>query len=556
MKWNFNELQQGFDYQGIRDGDIEIFDKTRYQSVVRESIQNSLDARLSDATPVKVDFKFIEINKNIHPELPKIEDRLRESLNWDKANEDDKALIEKMLNAVESSTYSCLEISDYNTRGMQAKTTFDSFAHSRNVSTKSSGSSAGSKGMGKAAYFALSYLRTLIVSSVFHEGSQPLFQGISRISTHPFNGKIYNYKGYFSSSFEPEKDFSQIPSIFQRSSIGSSIFVVGLWPDEERILAMKKELVNNFWLAILEKELIVTLDNEIINHENIYNLIITLYPEVYESGHYNSSPNPRPYIEAYLKINCTQRVFEKNIEYLGDVKFIIGKNKDYQGRIANFRLSKMLIWKDSSQLYKGYCGIFICSDPDGNEILKRLENATHTEWKAGNWKDQMAFKALNSYKSFLKECIDDFVEKEHAGEITIDAFDNLLNLMGSRSSESTGKEVNEIEKNKPVVTKTKTEGDAKYLPKTFNWIRNKTVKTESGFEYHIEMNSKKSDNKIKFEVLVGNDDVSSNARVNIKKTSLGTFHNNLIELHLDKGSNLIILELDDRIKHSIRLKEA
>lgn len=555
MKWNFNELTQGFDYQGIRDGDIEVFDKTRYQSVVRESVQNSLDARLHENLPVKVEFKFSEFDKNIHPELSKIEDRLLESLNWEKANDDDKALITNMLKAVESSTYSYLEISDYNTRGMQASTTFDSFAHSRNVSTKSSGSSAGSKGMGKAAYFALSYLRTLIVSSVFYEDMEPLFQGIARISTHPYEGKIYNYKGYFSSSFEPEKDFSTIPAIFHRSTIGSSIYVIGLWPDKDRIVTMKRELVNNFWLAILEKELVVTLEGEVIDHTNIYNLIVTLYPDVYESGHYNTSPNPRPYIESYLKINCTQKIFEKNIEYLGEVKFIIAKNKDYQGRIANFRLSKMLIWKDSSQLYKGYCGIFICSDPDGNEILKRLENATHTEWKAGNWKDPVAAKALNSYKTFLKECIDEFVEKEHAGEITIDAFDNLLNLMGSKS-EGLGKDAASLDKNKPVVTKTKTEGDAKYLPKTFNWIRNRTVKTENGFEYHIEMNSKKNSNQITFEVLVGNDDASSNARVNIIKSSLGNFENNLLELNLDKGSNLIILELADRIKHSLRLKEA
>ena len=86
---------------------------------------------------------------------------------------------------------------------MEANTTFDSFAHSRNVSTKSSETSAGSKGMGKAAYFALSYLRTLLVSSVYYENSEILFQGISRISTHPFNDETYNYKGYYSTSVKP-----------------------------------------------------------------------------------------------------------------------------------------------------------------------------------------------------------------------------------------------------------------------------------------------------------------------------------------------------------------
>lgn len=553
MKWNFNKLPEGFDYQGIRDGDIEVFDKTRYQSVVRESIQNSLDARLDDRKPVVVDFKFFKIEKNLLPEFSGIENRLRQSKEWDKANDDDRSLLQNMIGAIEDDHYSCLEISDYNTRGMEASTTFDSFAHSRNVSTKSSETSAGSKGMGKAAYFALSYLRTLLVSSIYFEDTAILFQGISRISTHPFEDEIYNYKGYYSKTVKPEESFDNVPDKFRRSEVGSSIFVVGLWPEDNRIEQMKKEIVNNFWLAILEEELVIQIDSEKIDHTNIYELIVSIYPDNKESGQYNTKPNPRPYIEAYNKIECTQKIFDRNIEHLGDVRFIIAKNKEFQGRIANFRLSKMLIWKDTAHLYKGYCGIFICTDKNGNEILKRLENATHTEWKVGNWKDPIAYEALRSYKNFLKECIDEFVEREHSGEITIDAFDNLINLLGSKSTDHGGRDAENSAKNKPVVTKIKTEGEAKYLPKTFNWIRNKTVKTSDGFEYHIEMNSKNKNNAITFEVLVGNDDGSS--RVNIKYSNKGTFHGNRIDFILDKGENMVVLELVDQLKHSIRLKE-
>ena len=553
MKWNFNTLPEGFDYQGIRDGDIEVFDKTRYQSVVRESIQNSLDARLDDSKPVVVDFKFFKIKKDLLPEFSNIEKRLEQSQKWDKANPDDKALLQNMIEAIETDHYSCLEISDYNTRGMEANTTFDSFAHSRNVSTKSSETSAGSKGMGKAAYFALSYLRTLLVSSVYYENSEILFQGISRISTHPFNDETYNYKGYYSTSVKPEESFDKVPEEFRRSEVGSSIFVVGLWPENHRVDQMKKEIVNNFWLAILEKELVIKINDETINETNIYDLIVAIYPDNKESGQYNTNPNPRPYIEAYQKIDCTQKIFDKKIEHLGDVQFIIAKNKEFQGRIANFRLSKMLIWKDTAHLYKGYCGIFICTDKNGNEILKRLENATHTEWKAGNWKDPIAYEALRSYKNFLKECIDEFVERENSDEITIDAFDNLINLTGAKSTEHGGKDVENSAKNKPVVTKVKTEGTALYLPKTFNWIRNKIVKTTDGFEYHIEMNSKNKNNAITFEVLVGNDDGSS--RVNIRKSNIGNFDGNTIDFVLNKGENTVVVELVDQIKHSIRLKE-
>jgi hypothetical protein len=551
MNWNFNKLEQGFDYQGIRDGDIEVFDKTRYQSIVRESIQNSLDAKLDDTKPVTVSFNFFELPKEDHLLLSEIENRIIASRDWDKANDDDKDLIDQMINSFEPKNYTCLEISDFNTKGMDADTTFDSFAHSRNVSTKASASSAGSKGMGKAAYFAASYLRTLVVSSIFHENKNRLFQGISRISTHNIDDVEYNYKGFFSEELRPLNSFHNVPEVFKRDDVGTSIFVIGLWPEKERLELMKKELVNNFWLAILEEELIVTMNGDEINHQNIYRLITELHPDLYESGNYNTAPNPRPYFEAYKGIKCVQKVYPGNIDHLGNVKFVIAKNNYYQGRIANFRLSKMLIWKDPAQLYKGYCGIFICEDPKGNQILKRLENATHTEWKAGNWKDPLGRSAIKAHRDFIKKCIDDFVDDQSGDDLTIDAFDELLNLF---SGEKSGKGKNDVGRKKPVITSQPTQGESEYIPKSFNWIRNRTVKKTEGFEYQIVMNSKKNNNRICFEILVGSDDTSK-ASVNIKSLSMGNFKENRMELKLNKGDNLVSVQLLDNLKHSIRLKE-
>lgn len=551
MKWNFNKLPQGFDYQGIRDGDIEVFDKTRYQSIVRESVQNSLDAKLEKNKPVEVSFNFFKVSKTEYPNLSHIEERIKASRKWEKANDDDKDLIDQMIKAFEPINYSCLEISDSNTKGMEAETTFDSFAHSRNVSTKDSGASAGSKGMGKAAYFAASYLRTLLVSSIYYRNNAKLFQGISRISTHDLQGVTYNYKGYFSEDFLPMNSFKNVPNTFKRDTVGTSIFILGLWPEKDRIEIMKRELVNNFWLAILEKELIVNIDGERIDSQNLYSLVSELYPDLYESGNFNANPNPRPYIEAYQGIRCHKKEYPDKIDHLGKVKFIIAKNNIYQGRIANFRLSKMLIYKDSAHLYKGYCGIFICEDLQGNQTLKRLENATHTEWKAGNWKDPLAKDAIKAHRDFIRKCIDDFVEDQSGEDLTIDAFDDLLNFSTGKKS-GAGKKGNK-EKN-PVATKKSSKGESEYIPKSFNWIRNRTVRLADGFEYHVIMNSKKSNNQICFEVLVGSDDTSKTA-VDIKQLSMGDFNGNKMKLRLSKGDNLVTIRLSDNIKHSLKLKE-
>ena len=555
MKWHFKELSPGDDYQGIRDGDIELFDRTRYQSVVREAIQNSMDARLSDQESVKLQFTFFELDKSYYPEIVKIEQHLKSCANWEKANEDDKELINSMVNSIELANYSCLEISDYNTTGMEVSTSFDSFARSRNVSTKNNNASAGSKGMGKAAYFAASYLHTLFVTSVYHVDQRTLFQGISRISTHHIDGRLNNYKGYFSYDFTPVTDSKNIPDIFKRSQPGTSIFVLGLWNDLDRNVTMIKELLNNFWLAILEGDLIVRLDDKIFNKDNVYKEIKHYFPDVYESGQYNSFPNPGPYIEAYLKINCTNKTFDANIPILGKVKFIIAQNEQFQGRIANFRKSKMLIYKDSSKLYRGYCGIFICLEDEGNEILKKLENATHTEWKKSNWKDPTGSEALKSIEEFLKNCIIDFVGEQHGNEITIPELDKLLNLTGiSVGNGSTPVEAQKRTKEQSKPEKIKPR-DSDHIPKSFHWLRSQVIKENGSFKYIVTMDSKKSNNIIDFEIFVGSDDKSGRERLNIVNTSSGSFDGSIIRLNLNKGVNNVTIELDDNLKHAIRLKE-
>lgn len=554
MQWNFKTHTEGDDYQGIRDGDIEVFDKTRYQSVVRETIQNSMDARLDDFEPVRVEFKFFDLPKNHYPSITVIEDHLRACRTWEKANEDDRELLDSMCATIERNSYSCLEIADYNTVGMEVSTSFDSFAHSRNVSTKKSAGSAGSKGMGKAAYFAASYLHTIFVTSKFNETGQILFQGISRLSSHAHKEQLKNYKGYYSDNFNPVLESWKIPPPFQRSDNGTSCFIVGLWPEENRQEVMEKELLNNFWLAILEGDLIVKIDETEFNKKNVYHEIKRLYPDVVESAQYNANPNPRPYIEAYIGKNCSNQKFEKYIDSLGKVKFLLAKNEQFQGRIVNFRRSKMLIFKDNNKLYTGYCGIFICDDLSGNEILKKLENATHTEWKAGNWKDPLGRLALKNLKEFQEECIKTFVGEQQGDEITIPGFDELLSIPGL--SKTTGsKEYSENKKKKkPVISKV-FEKPGNHVPKTFKWLRSRTIKDNNGFKYVVSMNSKKNNNNITFEVLIGSDDKSGKEIIPIASSSMGEIKQNIIRLNLRKGENEVQFTLQDNLKHAIRLKE-
>lgn len=557
MNWNFPLLPQGIERQGIRDGDMSDFSKTHYKSVVRESIQNSLDAKPKDSDkPVIVHFNLKTYPKGFLPDFSNIEERIEQCLEY-ASNDDDKEFLTAMIGSFQNSTkYECMEIADYNTLGMDIDTSYDSFANSRNISSKKSIGSAGSKGMGKAVYFASSYLQSILVSTKSVK-NDVIFQGISKIATHKVDGKDYYHKGFYSEGLNPIQNKNEIPTEFQRKDAGTSIFIIGLKLDENRIEEMTKELLANFWLAIYEGDLIVKINNKQFDKESIYDEIIYRYNELDESGQYNKFPNPRPYIETFIGIqNGKRQVYQDKIDVIGDVRLVLAKNNNYPGRIAFYRKSKMLIFKDTSYIYKGYCGLFICDDEDGNEILKKLENAKHNEWNSGNWDNPKANQAIRSYRNFVQKCVNDFTEIEQGLDISIPELDRLLGIelpgktKTGRAVDNSG--IKTKQKPKPIKQKSNT---VERIPKSFNWLRCRIVPINNYFEYQVSIHSKVRDNNVSFEVLVGSDDKKGKNKVDILSLSEGKFDENIITLNLDKGLNELTLALKDSLKHTIRLKE-
>jgi len=557
MEWNFNKLRLGDEKQGIRDGDMSDFSKTHYKSVVRESIQNSLDAKPKESNkPVIVHFNFKTYPKNFLPTFSSIEKRIEECFEYAN-NDDDLEFLSTMIESFQNNTeYECMEISDYNTLGMEIDNSYDSFANSRNISSKYSKGSAGSKGMGKAVYFASSYLQSILVSTK-SINNDVIFQGIIKIATHKLDGEEYSHKGFYGDGMAAIQDVNKIPSEFQRSEAGTSIFIIGLKPDENRIVEMTKELLANFWLAIYEGGLIVKINDKQFDRESIYEEITLRYSDLDESGQFNKLPNPRPYIETFIGIqNGKRQVYQDNIAVIGNVRLILAKNHNYPGRIAFYRKSKMLIYKDSSYIYKGYCGLFICDDEYGNEILKKLENAKHNEWNSGNWDDSKGRDAIKAYKEFVQNCIYDFTKVEQGLDISIPELDRLLGIMetgktnGSLAIDDKG--IKTKEKPKPVKQKANMEDR---IPKNFNWLRCKVVPVNNYFEYQLSINSKVKDNNLSFEVLVGSDDKKGKNKIDILSLSEGIFDKNIITLNLAKGLNELNIVLKDSLKHTIRLKE-
>ena len=177
-----------------------------------------------------------------------------------------------------------LRIDDYNTTGMEGPPNepykpFYSYLKSVGASSGDS-TRAGSHGLGKAAPLATSSLRTIFVSTIFEDAgmvTKSLIQGRSTLMSHSENGNTISGTGYWGNAGE---NFSAIEAQeceydwLKREDLGTTINVVG-WTNDLKPnwhLHVMGWAAVNFFAAFERKRLELSVNNNVINSENILDI--------------------------------------------------------------------------------------------------------------------------------------------------------------------------------------------------------------------------------------------------------------------------------------------
>ena len=439
-KWHFATSSGGQDV-GPNDAMSTFFKKDKYKSLVRECIQNSLDAVDDENNPVNILFKFRTLNGSSYPELFKLEEHIQGCIDLF-SSQDAKDKFQPMLDYIHSSYYnglSYLEISDTNTTGMEWKmndttSPFYSFVRCAGNSSKSNPTAGGSYGFGKASYFNASKLRTVLISTKC-KNERSYFEGVSSLCTHLVNGNKLQAVGYYdNNNGEPICNEDDIPTRFIRNDIGLSAFILGIDPNiclEEII----ESVCINFWLSIYENKLTITLNIGddgvlLIDHNNIMSLIEAKYQNLEDKKRGHS--NPLPYLNA-VRFNGQDNkhiMINSNIPYLGDVSFYVLKDKSATDRILYMRSPRMLIKYETNRTSYGFWGVFICYDRIGNELLRKMESPQHDEWdykncQSGEDRDR-GKKALKELKTFINNALADIFSANDSESLEIRGLSNYL----------------------------------------------------------------------------------------------------------------------------------
>ncbi len=417
-KWYFAEAIGGQD-QGPNEAMSETFKKVPYDALVREAIQNSLDARKSPLEPVVVDFNFGRISKSDFPNFSELKYHILgciQQYNTDTS----RSKFQPMASYLDESFYiDYLAVKDSNTFGMNYEThttssAFYSFVKCAGNSSKASNTAGGSFGFGKAAYFNISKLKTLLVSTMTPDG-KVFFEGVSSLCTHKFNnaGK-YVPVGYYCNNANEESinDVDEIPEMFRQDVPGTSVFMMGIdyrdMSKEEIILDIIKSALFNFWCAILKRKLVVRINDGAItiDNTNVESYANHYFSDFDEESRPSQAYNPRPYLDAVAHANQDDKHIEIELDLakLGKCSFFVLKRKKGTDNIVYMRQPRMVVYSQKNNTNFGFYGVFVCKNNRGNELLRSIEDPSHREWdhKRLNGKEE---------KKYAREALKELREK-------------------------------------------------------------------------------------------------------------------------------------------------
>ncbi len=454
-RWYFDD-QTGED-QGPGDALGQNFKGEPYAALVRESIQNSLDVPIDNNRPVKVVYSFGNISPDNLDGFFDLTDHIKGCMDFWEAKKDIVEKYNRKLNHFNADLFKSmpyLKVSDYNTLGMDYEfennnCPFYAFVRASKISVKGGSYQGGTYGFGKAAYFQLSPINTLLISTRTPDG-KVFFEGKSVLCTHLYKGKKKTSVGFFDNKEGrgPIENQSEIPNIFRRGDdeSGTDFYILGIGPKnmDEAVKKMTHEVLRSFHPAVeagmLEVEIHAPTGNVCITKDTIEAYMIQEFPDEQDTSGQFRTLNPRPYYDALIHKGEGKGydVIEGEKEHLGKVKMYIKKAPGAIDKIVYMRRPRMIVYAQKSQSSLGFYGVFVCDDEKGDDLLSKLENSSHSKWSRDFYRDditsecvQEGVDAINELKEFCVECINKIAGDNPNKELPIAGLDDLLYIPDS-----------------------------------------------------------------------------------------------------------------------------
>ena len=435
--WQFDENRTG-ERDGFHDTGVSHFTGNRIDSLVREVIQNSLDARYDTNRPVVVTFNrdrvkggLIDAANLLRSILDSVDSPDIDARDKDSFKETALALLKGKNKSVHS-----LRIEDSNTTGATDSNTtalvddgteptmWQALTKGAGLNVKQASDAGGSFGVGKFAAFAASDIRTVMYSTAWrdHPDSELRHRFIGKTilvsRTDRKSRKKLRGIGYLAHpDFEPAKD-DHVPPRFLRDEPGTSLWIMKRLENgwDEQVC---KSIVAHFYHAIIHGGLDATIDRAKINAQNILSFVdadnSTLRKFIAVS---NQSPVETTHIEGIGTVNLRLDVDnddrtnkERNIALVRDAGMMITNNRRDMGipRISQLPRS-----------WYGFTAVVECLSQGDRSLLRDCESPQHNKISVEEISDEEtrseARRRLRELGNWLQSALRQHVEPDLTGD--------------------------------------------------------------------------------------------------------------------------------------------
>ncbi|RRD39188.1 hypothetical protein EII29_08065 [Leptotrichia sp. OH3620_COT-345] len=433
INWNFPESNYSQRF-GISEAGIETFRGSLFGSLAKEICQNSLDARLNFSEPVIVEFSKFEIKIQNIPGYLILNDALNKCLN-SSSDKKAKKFFKNACKKMETQKIGILRASDFNTTGLKgAKESnisinpWQSLIKSSGISDKTS-TSGGSYGIGKSAPFACSEIRTIFYTT-FDTENILATQGVSRLISFPASDdKLTQGIGYYGETKKNTPIFKELNldnSFKRKGQTGTDLYIIGFLEREKWKEELISAVLENFLIAIYNKNLIVKVNDTLISKETLKETIENL-----KIGEKKKNLTINDY---YKVLTATSEINSgKNAFFLGDTF----KNlDDFELKILYEDLNRKVLISRSNGMKifdldrfpssLQFSAIFTLTGEKLNGYFREMESPQHDSWQPDRHSDENAKVMLKELKQLIRSKIVELGKNTVADQMDADGIGDFL----------------------------------------------------------------------------------------------------------------------------------
>lgn len=453
LLWRFgnNDTQE---VEGPNNAGIANFTDDRIGGLVREVLQNSIDAKASPDKRVEVSFQVQELPV-ADLDLPGLRRALDSSIKSLAIDDRHKQQFQRGLQAVNDATkngvITALNITDSNTTGASDKEgqldKWHSLTKTVGLSAKDMRDSGGSFGIGKHAAFAATDLRTVLYSTAYHEDGtdspiQRRFTGKSILVSHEVGGKPHRASGWLEPDGDTLRD-GDVPAPFSLNSPGTQINILGF--DDSRMGQWEKEakesLVTHFFHALANRNLSVRIGDYTVDQESL---------DEAASGIDDKDKS----VLRLIKVSRSEVAERTDIQGIGQVnlRIIVDEHGEYgqktvalvrdAGMMITWQLGNMRITPSQRMIqfprrWLGFTAIVECLSHGERSLLREAEGPRHDKVSADNAdasEQREVSRALRQLGNWVVQAIGKYAEPPEPEESgNADELADVLPLPGGAS---------------------------------------------------------------------------------------------------------------------------